>query len=159
MPGPAIRKPPTGLGRLMVRLPIYLYRMRLGPLMGGRFLLLNHIGRKSGLPRQAVIEVGRHDPATGSYVICSGFGEKSAWYQNLMAHPDVTIQVGNRRLPVRARRMTPEEGSDEMLDYAKRHPKAAKKLAGYMGFVGDGGESVYREVGRVMPFIELTPRG
>ena len=49
---------PRGLACLAFRLPIGLYRLRLGWLLGDR-LLLTHIGRKSGLPRQAVIEVVR----------------------------------------------------------------------------------------------------
>ena len=53
-------KLPSGFSRLMFRLPIYLYKVGLGGLLGGRFLLLNHVGRKSGQPRQAVVEVVRH---------------------------------------------------------------------------------------------------
>ncbi len=44
--------PPGKVLRLGLRLPIWLYRARLGRLLGERFLLLTHIGRKSGLPRQ-----------------------------------------------------------------------------------------------------------
>ncbi|MEO2169431.1 MAG: hypothetical protein ABGY42_15180 [bacterium] len=46
-------RPPIGLKRLFFRLPIRLYQLRLGRLLGGRFVLLHHIGRKSGLARQA----------------------------------------------------------------------------------------------------------
>ena len=51
--------PPTGLRRRLWRLPIRLYRIGLGPLMGRRIMLLTHIGRLSGKQRQAVIEVLR----------------------------------------------------------------------------------------------------
>ncbi|MEV4158495.1 nitroreductase family deazaflavin-dependent oxidoreductase, partial [Nocardia salmonicida] len=64
--------PPTGIRRLMFRAPIHLYRLRLGWLFGGRLLLLDHAGRVSGKPRQAVIEVVEHDSVDGSYVVCSG---------------------------------------------------------------------------------------
>lgn len=43
------RKPPTGLSRILFRAPIWLYRRGLGWLLGKRFLLINHIGWKSGL--------------------------------------------------------------------------------------------------------------
>ena len=49
------RKPVTGLKRIMFRAPIFLYRIGLGGLLGKRFLLLNHIGRKT------VMEVVNHD--------------------------------------------------------------------------------------------------
>ena len=48
-----IRTPPTGLARVFFRAPITLYRLHLGRLLGGRFLLLNHVGRVSHQPRQS----------------------------------------------------------------------------------------------------------
>ena len=56
------RTPPTGVSRWLFRMPIGLYRLRLGWLLGDRFLLLHHTGRKSGLPRQAVVEVVTREP-------------------------------------------------------------------------------------------------
>lgn len=152
------RQLPTGLSRLFLRAPVYLYKARLGWVLGGRFLLLHHVGRRSGLPRETVIEVVRHDPATNAYVICSGFGEKAQWFQNIVAQPDLRIQVGNMELAVHAERPTPDQAAFEMLDYARRHPRAAKKLAGYMGFSSDGSEATYKRIGREMPFLRLRPR-
>lgn len=151
-------KPPSGVSRLLFRLPIALYKIGLGGLLGGRFLLLNHIGRKTGSPRQAVVEVVRHDPTNDTYIIASGFGEGSQWFQNLMHAPDVTIQVGRRTLLVRARRLSAEEAADEMADYVRRNPKAARALAGFMGFEMDGTEAGYRELGAQLPFVALKKR-
>lgn len=151
-------KPPSGLSRLLFRLPIFLYRLGLGGVMGGRFVLLNHIGRKSGQPRQAVVEVVRHDPANDSYIIASGFGEKAQWFQNLVHTPDITIQVGRRKLPVHARRLSPQEGADEMAGYARRNPQAARSLSRFMGFEVDGTDAGYRQLGQQLPFIALEKR-
>ncbi len=148
-------KPPSSASRFLFRLPIYLYKIGLGGLLGGRFLLLNHIGRKSGQPRHAVVEVVRHDPASDTYVIASGFGEQSQWFQNLLHTPDVTIQVGRRTLPVHARRLSPGEAAGEMADYARRSPKAARALASFMGFEVDGTEAGYRQLGAQLPFVAL----
>ena len=54
-------KLPHGLSRLAFRLPIWLYHSHLGWLLGTRFVLLTHTGRKSGLSRQTVLEVVRYD--------------------------------------------------------------------------------------------------
>ena len=151
-------KLPSGLSRLLFRMPIYLYKLRLGWLLGGRFLLLNHIGRKSGLPRQAVVEVVRHDSASDTYIIASGFGDQAQWFQNLMHTPDVTIQVGRRSLAVHAERLPAVAGGDEMVDYARRHPKSAAELAKFMGFQVDGSAEDYRAVGREVPFVRFTRR-
>ena len=54
-------QPPAGLTRFLFRVPIHLYRLRLGWLFGSRLLLLNHIGRVSGKPRQTILEVAERD--------------------------------------------------------------------------------------------------
>ncbi|SDK17127.1 nitroreductase family deazaflavin-dependent oxidoreductase [Streptomyces indicus] len=150
--------PPTGLRRALFRAPIRLYRMGLGRLVPSRLLLLHHTGRVSGQPRQVVIEVVEHERSTGSYIVCSGFGPKSQWYRNLLAHPDVTIQVGARRLAVTAEPLGREEGGAVMAGYAARHPRAARRLAAFMGFRVDGSAEDYRAAGRELPFVRLRPR-
>ncbi|WP_020496629.1 nitroreductase family deazaflavin-dependent oxidoreductase [Sciscionella marina] len=149
--------PPTGLPRLLFRLPIRLYRLRLGWLLGSRMLLLTHTGRVSGKPRQVVIEVVGRDERTGSYFTCSGFGQKSAWYRNVLATPQARIQVGNRAVPALAEPLETEDGAEVMADYAVRHPRAARRLVRFMGFAVDGTAEDYREVGRNLPFVRFTP--
>lgn len=149
--------PPTGIGRFLFRLPIWLYRLKIGWILGGRFVLINHIGRKSGLARQVVVEVVRHDKANDRYIVCSGFGKKAQWYQNLRATPDVTIQVGARQLAVHATPLSPKAGGDEMVDYAQRNPIAARNLGKFMGFTVDGSAASYRAAGEQLPFIALQP--
>jgi deazaflavin-dependent oxidoreductase (nitroreductase family) len=150
-------QPPRGLARLAWRAPIWFYRLGLGGLLGGRLVLLNHIGRKSGQPRQAVVEVVRHDQETGAYIVASGFGEKADWYQNVMAHPEITIQVGRRRLAARAERLPLPQAADEMLDYNRRHPAALRTLAGIMGYRLDGSDADARFFAQVIPIVALVP--
>ena len=89
-----VTQPPSGWLRFALRLPLVLYRLRLGWVLGGRFLRLYHVGRKSGQVRQTVVEVVHHERTGDTYYIVSGWGYKAQWYQNLMAMPDVVIQVG-----------------------------------------------------------------
>jgi deazaflavin-dependent oxidoreductase (nitroreductase family) len=150
--------PRTGWRKHLWRAPIHLYRIGLGPLMGGRFLLLNHIGRKSGQVRQAVVEIIRHEPETNSYIIASGFGKKSDWYRNLITTPEATIQVGKKRYQVVAKPLTPEQSAEEMLHYARKHSKAALQLARLIGLeIEDPNDpEEWRTIGReYVPFVAL----
>ncbi|MFF0864048.1 nitroreductase family deazaflavin-dependent oxidoreductase [Nonomuraea sp. NPDC003560] len=147
--------PPTGLRRRLWRLPILLYRLGLGPLLGGRVMLLTHTGRVSGLPRRAVIEVVQRDGQ--GYVAASGFGPKADWYRNVMATPRVSLQVGGHRFRATAVPLEPGEGADIMARYAPRHPAAARRLCRIMGFAVDGGVDDYREVGSRIPFVRFVP--
>ncbi|MGC9540727.1 nitroreductase family deazaflavin-dependent oxidoreductase [Streptomyces sp. UG1] len=148
-------QPPTGWRRLAFRLPIRLYHAGLGPLLGKRFLLLHHTGRKSGRERQGVLEVVSYDRDTDTWTVASGFGPKSDWYQNLRHRPQAVIQFGRRRFSVTAHFLSPEEGADVMADYARRHPRAARRLASLMGFSVDGSEAAYRRIGEATPFVRL----
>lgn len=89
--------PPTRALRFGLRLPIWLYRMHLGWLLGDRFLMLTHIGRKSEQPHQTVIEVVQHDNETDTHYVVSGWGEESDWYQNVRQSPAVIIHVDRLR--------------------------------------------------------------
>jgi deazaflavin-dependent oxidoreductase (nitroreductase family) len=65
-------------------------------------LLLTTTGRKSGLLRRTALIYGRKDAA---YVVVASRGGKPthpAWYLNLCADPDVTIQVGRDVMQGRA---------------------------------------------------------
>lgn len=151
--------PPGGLLRFLYRLPIWLYRLRLGWLLGQRFLLINHIGRKSGKRYQTVVEVARRDPEADAYVVAAGYGPRSDWYRNLRHHPDVTIQVGRRTLDVRAHFLSPEESGEEMVDYARQHPTAARNLIKLIGYEAPETAEGYRQLGREqIPFVVFRPR-
>src|SRR5689334_4279123 len=95
--------------RWLVRAPIWLYRVRLGFLLGSRVLLLEHTGRNSGATRRAVLEVIAH-PAPGTYIVASGFGERAQWYRNVLADSRVRIAVSwQGPSPATARPLTPAE--------------------------------------------------
>jgi deazaflavin-dependent oxidoreductase (nitroreductase family) len=114
--------------RWFVRAPIWLYRARLGFVLGSRLLMLEHTGRKSGARRHVVLEVVGRTP--GGYVVASGFGTRAQWFRNVRANPRVRIYVGGRKpAPATARLLTPSEAQEAMAEYASRHPRSWAALA------------------------------
>jgi deazaflavin-dependent oxidoreductase (nitroreductase family) len=140
---------------MLFRLPVWVYRARLGRLLGRRFVLIEHVGRVSGRTHHVVVEVVEHDATTGDVVVASGFGPKADWYRNLLAHPEVEIQLGARTVGVRAVPLDRSEAGEAMVRYARRHRVAARGLARFMGFEADGTESGYRDIGRSIPMLRL----
>ncbi len=70
---------------------------------GTSCLVLRTRGRKSGEIRKFPLIYGRDGD---DYVVVASKGgapEHPGWYQNLLAHPDVEIQVWGEVIPVRAR--------------------------------------------------------
>jgi deazaflavin-dependent oxidoreductase (nitroreductase family) len=152
-------QPPAGINRWMLRLPIHLFRLRLGWLFGRRLLLLNHVGRVTGKPRQTILEVVAHDAADNSYVVASGWGPTAAWYRNVLHHPTVTIEVGTREIRATAQPLSKDEGADIFAQYTSRHRMTASfLLPRLLGFSVDGSEADFRVVGQHMPFVRFTPQ-
>ena len=148
-------QPPTGLSRFLYRLPILFFRFHLGWILGGHFLLLNHTGRKSGLPRQAVLECIRLDKTNDTYYVIAGWGEKSDWFRNVQKNPRVIIQVGGRRLAAIAERLPIEQAEGEILNFARRFPALARTLVRVAGYRVDGTEADYRLLADGFPVVAL----
>jgi len=156
--GQTSKYPPKGLLRLGFRLPVYFYRFRLGWLLGGRFVLINHLGRKTGLPRQAVVEIIERDKGNGSVIVVAGYGQQTQWYQNLKAHPETTIQIGNHKFHVITDFITPEEGEEIIVRYLDRYGVLTGKLFSMMGYEWDGTEQGVRQIAREsLRFVRFKP--
>jgi deazaflavin-dependent oxidoreductase (nitroreductase family) len=111
-----------------VRAPIWLYRARLGFLLGHRLLMLEHVGRESGALRQVVLEVVERR-GRDTYVIVSGFGAKAQWYRNVIAHPEVRVSVGFQVYrPALAVALSDDDAARTLETYATRHPAAWRRL-------------------------------
>lgn len=149
---------PKGFLRLAMRMPILLYRLHLGWLLGKRFLLLEHRGRRSGTIRKAVIEVVDHDPQQGTYVAAAAWGRRSDWYLNILAEPEVHVTVGAHRFQATARQLSNQEAVGHLRTYSVRHPFAFRQIGSWL--VGqrsrDSGEIVQAFV-EAVPFVKFIP--
>lgn len=77
---------------------------RIGTSLGGRpMLLLRTVGRKTHAPRTAALLYVRDGEAWAVIASKGGAPHHPGWFHNLVAQPDVEIQIGRERIPVRAR--------------------------------------------------------
>ncbi len=107
-------------------------------------LLLDHVGAKSGTKRTAPL---LYIPDGDDLVIVAskgGFPRHPAWFHNLKANPDTTVQVGSERRPVHAR--VANAGERERL-----WPVVIKSYQGYADYQA-------RSKGREIPLVILEPR-
>jgi deazaflavin-dependent oxidoreductase (nitroreductase family) len=152
-----IPDPPRGLKAIPWRLPVWLYRLKLGWLLGHRMLLLTHKGRISGKYRCAVLEVIKYDKTANIYYVASGFGEKSDWYRNIVKNPRVTIQSGSQKISAQACILPSDQARKVFLEYTHHHPNAIKNLARLVGYqVGDTKEEMM-EFLALIPVVALHP--
>ena len=124
------------------------YRLT-GGLIGHRIpggpstLLLDHMGAKSGKRRTSPLLYIRDGENVVVVASKGGNPRHPAWFHNLRAHPDTTVQVGSRRRAVHARVATPAERK-------RLWPKAVAAYAGYREYQA--------RTDREIPLVVLEPR-
>lgn len=128
----------------------FLYRRtggRLGhrlPKLPNRFLLLDHVGAKSGIRRTSPLQYIPDGDNVAVIASKGGFPKNPAWFYNLKAHPDTTAQVGAEHRAVHARVVSdPEE----------RQRIWANALRMYRPY-----EDYEARAGREIPIVVLEPR-
>jgi deazaflavin-dependent oxidoreductase (nitroreductase family) len=144
--------------RAMSRAHVWLYQ-RSGGRLGGTWrvgsafrqgvpvLLLTTIGRKTGISRTTPLLYLRDAPDGDRYFVVGsqgGLPKDPLWLSNLRANPDVEVQVGARRLPMRARIAGAEERS-------RLWPRLVALYADFANY------QAWTE--RTIPVVILEPRG
>jgi F420H(2)-dependent quinone reductase len=136
----------NAMGRGAGKLHSSIYRASDGRIWGKMFgapvLLLNTTGRKSGQRRTTPL-VYTMDGEDFVLIASNGGAPKHpAWYLNLMANPDVTVEIGDREVRVRAEEASPEEKP-------RLWQKMVEVYSGYDGY--------QRKTEREIPVIVLHP--
>jgi deazaflavin-dependent oxidoreductase (nitroreductase family) len=72
-------------------------------------LFLVSTGRTSGQPRRTAVYYVEEGPNLVVVASNAGAAAEPAWWQNLQAQPDATVEIGGQPRPVRARAATLEE--------------------------------------------------
>lgn len=90
------------------------WRLGLGPIMSaapqimGRYMVITHVGRKSGLIRRTPLNFA----PVGDVVYCvAGFGHIADWYRNIMANPEIEVWLPDGRWQAHADDVTDSEDS------------------------------------------------
>jgi F420H(2)-dependent quinone reductase len=132
----------------LTRLHTLAYRLS-GGLLGSRIpggppmLLLDHVGARSGVKRTTPLVYLQDGSNTVIVASKGGSPRHPAWLHNLRANPETTVQVGSRRIPVRARVASAKARS-------RLWPKVVALYRGY--------ELYQKRASRQIPLVILEPR-
>ena len=118
-----------------------------GGRLGGRVagmpvVVLTTTGRKSGQARTTPLTAIEHEGRT--YIVASKGGDEHhpAWYLNLVANPEVTVQRDGRSTKMTARVLPPDEREAIW-------PVVTRTYKGYAGY--------QKRTEREIPVVELVP--
>jgi len=104
--------------RYLNRFMLAMWRLGLGrsvngwPSVGGRILVLTHVGRRTGIRRRTPLNYA----IVGGDVYCTaGFGSGSDWFRNILANPEVEIWLPDGWWAGTARDISDSEKRIELL--------------------------------------------
>jgi len=80
-----------------------------GPFAGSDILLLHHTGARTGADRVSPLAYQRVGESFAVFASKAGAPDNPAWYHNLIANPDASVEVGTGTFPVKARVAEPAE--------------------------------------------------
>ena len=106
-------------------------------------LLLDHVGAKSGKKRTIPLVYVADGDNLVLVASKGGHPRNPAWFHNLRANPDTTVQVGSERRAVRARVARANERK-------RLWPRAVAMYGGYRGY--------QQRTNREIPLVILEPR-
>ena len=141
----------------MFKLPLLLYRLRLGWLFGTRFMLLTHVGRRSGKVRTTILAVLRFDQQTREIYAVSAW-KGSDWYYNIQAAPALQVETGFVRYAPLQRPLSPEEITVAFLEYRKHHPIFSRMICRIPGWKWDSSDEEFLELARTLRGVAFRPR-
>jgi deazaflavin-dependent oxidoreductase (nitroreductase family) len=114
-----------------------------GPFAGGTLLLLHHFGARTGTERVSPLAYLKAGDSYAVFASFAGRPEHPQWFRNLLAHPDVTVEVGTETVKVRAR----------VAGAAERAPIWARQKEAMPGFA----EYEVKAAPREIPVVLLDP--
>ena len=106
-------------------------------------LLLDHVGAKSGVRRTTPLVYARDGRDIVIVASKGGYPKNPAWYHNLRANPDTTVQVGGAHEDVHARVASEQERP-------RLWPLVVSVYPGY--------DDYQRRTERQIPLVVLEPR-
>lgn len=147
---------PTGFFKWLLHTPTWLFRAHLGFVFGKRFVMVEHLGRKSGNRYRTVLEVAGRGDDGDTYIVTSGTGPKADWYRNILDGGLHAVWVGSKRHSATVRPLDAPEAASVFATYEIAHPSAADKLTDLMGVSYDGSDEGRVEMMRLLPMVEFT---
>ncbi len=121
------------IGARLAAWPVSLDQLRLGWLLGDRFLIIAHRGRKTGRLHRVGVMVLRRDPQGGE--VCVAAGKRRAdWYRNICAAPAVEVRLCGRRYHASQRLLSTDETADILLAGRRANPFSGRIQCLFFGW-------------------------
>lgn len=123
--------------------------------MSGMILLLTTTGRKSGLPRTTPLQ---YEELDGVYYIGSARGQDADWFRNILAHPEVKVQIGETAWQATAEPVVDAQRITDFLELRlARHPHMIRAMLTTHGMWGRPTRTKLEKLACDLALVVLKP--
>jgi len=154
----ALNKPRGRLKRAL-SLPVVMDRHGLGWMLGSRFIIIEHEGRRSGRIYRTPVEVVAHHIEPLSWTVVAAWGDPPQWFANLQHRDARAVVVAGRRYDAPVQQIVDaDEANDLLVAYAFGHPLVARLLFRVLSWPAPRQPGAFRQIAESVPLIRFTAR-
>jgi deazaflavin-dependent oxidoreductase (nitroreductase family) len=148
-------KPPSPLQKFFFKIPVWFHKLGFGGwerLIGAQWMLITTLGRKSGKPRETMVDVMDCDSATDTYYIEAAYGSRADWVRNIEVHPRFETQVGRRKFFARLAPLSNNEAGELMVKFYRAKPAYTRSVMAMVGMKFEGEEELRKIASQLILF-------
>ena len=155
----AFDKRPNRFLKFFFKVPVWFHKLGFGGwerLVGAQWLLITTKGRKTGQPREAMVDVMDYDKANDIYYIEAAYGTHADWYKNIQSSPIFEAQVGRRKFKARAGALSTEGAGDMLVRFYRNKPAYTRSVMAMTGMKFKD-EDELRAIGKDLTLLVVKP--
>ena len=155
----ALEKRPNWFMKIFFKVPVWIYKMGFTGwerAVGAQWMLITTVGRKSGKPRDAMVDVMDYDKVTDTYYVEAAYGSRADWYRNIQANPRFEAQVGRRKFHATATPLSNEDAGELMVKFFRAKPAYTRSVMAMVGIKFEGEEEL-RALGSKVTLLAIHP--
>jgi deazaflavin-dependent oxidoreductase (nitroreductase family) len=139
------------------KMPLILYRLGLGWMLGNRFMLLTHQGRHTGKVYRSVLAVLRINNITREVFAVSPWSS-SNWYRNIQVTPALEIETGLVRYAPAQRTLSPKEIASLFIEFRRLHPIFSRIISRIPGWKIESSYDEFLQLAHTLRGVAFIPK-
>ena len=155
----AFENRPNALQKFFFKIPVWFHKIGFGGwerLIGAQWMLITTVGRKSGKPRDAMVDVMDYDAATDTYYIEAAYGSRADWVKNIEANPRFHAQVGRRKFHASLSTLASADAGELMVRFYRAKPAYTRSVMAMVGMTFTG-EDDLRAIASKLAIFAVHP--
>lgn len=150
---------PNAIQKFFFNIPVWFHKIGFGGwerLIGAQWMLITTTGRKSGKPRETMLDVMDYNAATDTYYIEAAYGSRADWVRNIESNPRFQAQVRRRKFFAHLTSLSSGEAGEMMVNFYRTKPAYTRSIMAMVGMKFEGEEEL-RKIASKLTLFAVHP--